>query len=140
MVSRGRHPAVAAGGRSLAARLPAKKWQHVRGQQLFHPSVMPWHVDRRCSLLLPHNRLSQYTNSWEGGGGLNCEAKAQVVIVTPSPLFFLEVQCVTVGRKKGGRNEGAVRYTHPPPPPPPPSPTHTHIKTKVRRRWQVHLY
>ena len=38
-----------------------------------------------------------------GGGGLNCEAKAQV-LVTPSPLFFLEVGC-----KKGGRNSGAVR-------------------------------
>ena len=41
------------------------------------------------------------------GGELNCEAKVQVLIVTPSPLFFLEV-----GRKKGGRNSGAVRYMH----------------------------
>ena len=38
-----------------------------------------------------------------GGGGLNCEAKAQVLVM-PSPLFFLEVGC-----KKGGRNSGAVR-------------------------------
>ena len=42
-----------------------------------------------------------------GGGGLNCEAKAQVLVVTPPPLFFLKV-----GRKKGGRNSGAVRYFH----------------------------
>ena len=40
-----------------------------------------------------------------GGGGLNCEAKAQVLVVTPRPLFFLKV-----GRKRGGRNSGAVRY------------------------------
>ena len=43
-----------------------------------------------------------------GGGGLNCEAKVQVLIVTPPPppppLFFLKV-----GRKRGGRNSGAVR-------------------------------
>ena len=39
------------------------------------------------------------------GGGLNCEAKAQVLVVTPSPLFFFEV-----GHKKGGHNSGAVRY------------------------------
>ena len=52
---------LAVGGRSLAARLPAMfeiKWQHVRGQQLFHPSVLPRHVDRRSSRLLPHNTAS----------------------------------------------------------------------------------
>ena len=39
-----------------------------------------------------------------GGGGVNCEAKVQVLDVTPSPIFFLEV-----GRKKGGgSNSGAV--------------------------------
>ena len=39
------------------------------------------------------------------GEGLNCEAKAQVLVVTP--LFFLEV-----GRKGGGGgcNSGTVRY------------------------------
>ena len=42
-----------------------------------------------------------------GEGGLNCEAKAQVLVVTPPPLFFLKV-----GRKKGGRNSGAVRYMY----------------------------
>ena len=42
-----------------------------------------------------------------GGGGLNCEAKAQVLVVTPPPLFFLKV-----GRKRGGRNSGAVRYMY----------------------------
>ena len=51
-------------------------------------------------------RTTEYANSWEGGGGLNCEAKAHVLIVPP-PLFFLEV-----GRKKGGRNSGAVRYKY----------------------------
>ena len=34
-------------------------------------------------------------------GGLNCEAKVQVIVVTPSLLFFLEV-----GRKKGGVTAG----------------------------------
>ena len=50
-------------------------------------------------------RTTEYANSWKGGG-LNCEAKAQVLVVTPPPLFFLKV-----GRKRGGRNSGAVRYT-----------------------------
>ena len=30
-------------------------------------------------------RTTEYANSW--GGGLNCEAKAQVLVVTPPPLF-----------------------------------------------------
>ena len=41
-------------------------------------------------------RTTEYANSWEGGG-LNGEAKAQVLVVTPPPLFFLKV-----GRKRGG--------------------------------------
>ena len=91
----GRHPAVVAGGRSLATRLLYKKWQHGRGE---HPSVLPRHVDRRSSRLPPHNRASLISvREFVGGGGLNCKAKAQVLVVTPSPLFFLEV-----GRKKGG--------------------------------------
>ena len=52
-------------------------------------------------------RTTEYANSWKGGGGLNCEAKAQVLVVTPPPLFFLKV-----GRKRGGRNSGAVRYIY----------------------------
>ena len=36
-------------------------------------------------------RTIEYANSWKGGGGgggLNCEAKAQVLVVTPpSPSF-----------------------------------------------------
>ena len=31
-------------------------------------------------------RTTEYANSWKGGG-LNCEAKAQVLVVTPPPLF-----------------------------------------------------
>ena len=58
--------------------------QHVRGQQLFHPSVLPQHVDRRSSRLLPHYRVRKFVG---GGGGLNCEAKAQVLVVTPPPSF-----------------------------------------------------
>ena len=47
-------------------------------------------------------RTTEYANSWKGGGGgLNCEAKAQVLIVTPPPLFFLKV-----GRKRGGVTAG----------------------------------
>ena len=76
--------------------------QHVRGQQLFHPLVLPRHVDQRSSRLLPHYRVRKFVG---GGGELNCEAKAQVLVVTPAPLFFLKV-----GRRKGGRNSGAVRY------------------------------
>ena len=33
---------------------------------------------------------TEYANSWEGGGGGNCEAKAQVLIVTPPPPLFPE--------------------------------------------------
>ena len=75
---------LAAGGRSLADLLCfPKKWQHVRGQQLFHPSVLPWHVNSR---LLLHNRASLISvREFMGGGGLNCEAKAQVLVVTPPP-------------------------------------------------------
>ena len=40
-----------------------------------------------------------------GGGGLNCETKAQVLVVMPPSLFLVEV-----GRKEGGRYGGAVRY------------------------------
>ena len=76
--------------------------QHVRGQQLFHPSVLPRHVDRRSSRLLPHYRVRE---SRGRGGGLNCEAKAQVLVVTPPPLF------PESRSQKGGRNSGAVRYT-----------------------------
>ena len=45
-------------------------------------------------------RTTEYANSWKGGGGgggLNCEAKVQVLVVTPPSLFFLKV-----GRKRGG--------------------------------------
>ena len=98
-VSWGHHPAVAAGGRSLAARLPAmfcKKWRCVRGQQLFHPSVLPLHVDRRSSRLLPHYRVREFV-----GGGLTARRKRKSSLLRPSPLLFLEV-----GRKKGGITAG----------------------------------
>ena len=58
---------LAAGGRSLAA---LQKWQHVCGQQLFHPSVLPQLVDRRSYRLLPHNRASLISvREFVGGGG-----------------------------------------------------------------------
>ena len=69
----------------------AEKWQHVHGQQLFHPSILPRHVDWRSPHLLPYNRASFISVRECVGGGLNYEAKAQVIVVTPSPLFFLEV-------------------------------------------------
>ena len=78
------------GGVSLRDYLPTK-WQRT------WPSVLPRHVDRRSSRLPPHNRASLISVREFVGGGLNCEAKAQVLIVMPSPLFFLEV-----GRKNGG--------------------------------------
>ena len=40
--------------------------QHVRGQQLFHPSVLPRHVDRRSSRLPPHYRVRE--SRGRGGG------------------------------------------------------------------------
>ena len=82
-----------------------KKWHHVCGQQLFLPSVLPQHVDRMSSCLLPHNRASLVSvrECVEGGGGVNYEVKAQVLVVTL--LFFLEV-----GHKKEWSNSGAVRY------------------------------
>ena len=80
-------------------------YMHVRGQQLFHPSVLPRHVDGRSSCLLPHNRALLISVCEFEGGGLNCKAKAQVLVVTPPPLFFLKV-----GRKKGECNSGAVQY------------------------------
>ena len=42
----------------------------------------------------------------KGGVVFNCEAKVQVLVATPSPLFFLEI-C-----KKGGCNSRAVRYMY----------------------------
>ena len=46
-------------------------------------------------------RTIEYANSWKGGGGLNCEARVQVLVVTPPSLFFLKV-----GRKRGGVTAG----------------------------------
>ena len=43
--------------------------------------------------VLVFNRTTEYANSWKGGGGgggLNCEAKAQVLVVTPPPPLFPE--------------------------------------------------
>ena len=43
------------------------------------------------SHLLLHNRasfISVHEFVGSGGGGLNCEAKAQVLVVMPSPLFI----------------------------------------------------
>ena len=77
--------------------------QHVRGQQLFHPSVLPRHVDRRSSRLLPHYRVRKFVGG--RGGGLTVRWKRKSSLLRPPPLFFLEV-----GRKKGGHNSGAVRY------------------------------
>ena len=75
--------------------------QHVRGPQLFHPSVLPRHVDRRSSRLLPHYRVRKFVGG--GGGGLTARRKRKSSLLPP-PLFFLKA-----GRKKGGRNSGAVR-------------------------------
>ena len=79
--------------------------QHVRGQQLFHPSVLPRHVDRKSSRLLPHYRLREFVEGGGGGGGLTARRKRKSSLLRPPPLFFLKV-----GRKRGGRNSGAVRY------------------------------
>ena len=50
-------------------------------------------------------RTIEYANSWEGG--LNCEAKAEVLVITPPPPLFPESRSQKGG---AGRNSGAVRY------------------------------
>ena len=45
-----------------------------------------------------------------GGGGLNCEAKALVLVVTPPPLFPGSRSQKGGGGGGGGRNSEAVRY------------------------------
>ena len=54
-------------------------------------------------------RTTEYANSWEGGGGggLTARRKRKSSLLRPPPLFL------KVGRKKGGRNSGAVRYALP---------------------------
>ena len=42
-----------------------------------------------------------------GGGGLTARRKRKSSLLRPPPLFFLKV-----GRKRGGRNSGAVRYVY----------------------------
>ena len=59
-------------------------WQHVRGQQLFHPSVLPRHVD------LVFYRTTEYTNSWEGGRGLTARRKRKSSLLRPLPPLFPE--------------------------------------------------
>ena len=91
--------------------------QHdVHGQQLFHPSVLPWHVDRRSSRLLPHYRVCKFVGG--RGGGLTARRKRKSSLLCP-PLFFLKV-----GRKKGGHNSGAVRYMY---------------YARLRGRWRLEL-
>ena len=92
--------------------LPSRPWaesgcettcyalQHVRGQQFFHPSVLPRHVDRRSSRLLSYYRVREFV-----GGGLNCEVKAQVLVVTP-PLFATYFQ----EKEGGGRNNEDLHF------------------------------
>ena len=76
-----------------------------------HPRL--WCVIRDCacvyvSYCLATTQLSFVDLSMQirgrGGGGLNCEAKAQVLVVIPPPLF------PGSRLQKGGRNSGAVRY------------------------------
>ena len=50
-------------------------------------------------------RTTEYANSWEGGGLTARRKRKSSLLRPPPPLFFLKV-----GRKKGGRNSGAVRY------------------------------
>ena len=59
--------------------------QHVRGQQLFHPSVLPRHVDRRSSRLLPHYRVREFVGGGGGGGGLTARRKHKSSLLRPPP-------------------------------------------------------
>ena len=84
-----------------------QKWQHVRGQQLFHPSVLPWHVDRRSSRLLPHNSQQSFVILsarilGRGEGGLTSRREHKSLLLRP-PLFILEVD-----RKGGGGGGGGI--------------------------------
>ena len=51
--------------------------------------------------VLVYYRTTEYANSWERGG-LNCEAKAQVLVVTPPPPLFPESR----SQKGGGVTAG----------------------------------
>ena len=65
-------------------------------------------------LLFYHTIEIQYANTSEGGGGLNCEAKVQVLIVTlPLPLLSgnrsQKGGGVTAGQYATKKREGAGR-------------------------------
>ena len=97
-----------AGGRSLAARLPAMFCNMYMANnssilQYCHSMSIEGVVIFYRTTELHWSQYAKLGLGAGGGGGLNCEAKAHVLIVTP-PLFFLEV-----GRKRGGHNSGAVR-------------------------------
>ena len=79
--------------RSLATRLPAMFCNMFVAN---NSSILQYCHGMSIKGVLVFYRTTEYANSWEEGG-LNCEAKAQVLVVTPAPLFFLKV-----GRKKGG--------------------------------------
>ena len=82
---------------------------HVHGQQLFHPSVLPRHVDRRSSRLLLHNRASLISVRefmGGGGGGLTARRKRKSSLLRPPPLLP-----GNRSQKGGGHNSWAVRYT-----------------------------
>ena len=88
------HPAMyslAAGGRSLAARLPAMFCNMYMANN-FYPSVLPWHVDQRSSCLLPHNRASLISvreiRPGGGGRGLTARQKRKSSLLRPPlPIF-----------------------------------------------------
>ena len=82
---------LAAGGKSLAVRLLAKKTATCTW-----PTTLPSFSTAmacRSKELSPSITQQSFVDlsTLIRGGGLNCVVKAQVLVVTPPPLFFLEV-------------------------------------------------
>ena len=59
-----------------------------------------------CFKRVENSLRSQYVNAWENGGGLTARRKRKSLLLRPPPSVL------EVGRKKGGRNSGAVRYNY----------------------------
>ena len=81
--------------------------QHVRGQQLFHPSVLPRHVDR----LLPHYRVRKFVGGGVGGG-LTARRKRKSSLLRPPPPLFPESRSQKGGGVTVGQYGTYKWYTH----------------------------
>ena len=83
-VSWGRHPAVAAGGWSLATRLPAMFCNMYVGN---NSSILQYCHSMSIEGVLVFYRTTEYANSWKGGGGLTARRKRKSSLLRPPPSF-----------------------------------------------------